>query len=56
MKMTRKQKARELLFRIEAGPASLDDHTGLQDNYKLWAKTWIIPRCKELIRELKGSK
>jgi hypothetical protein len=55
---TRKQKAAELLERIERGPSFSD--TGrtftlaeAAEQYQRWAQSWIIQPLHELVPELK---
>lgn len=56
---TRRQKARELLKTLEDGPAwdgpdrSREQYVA---GYHLWARTWVIPLVKELVRELHPPK
>ncbi len=56
---TRRQMALELIRMLETGPALYDPHTGvnieprIMEQYRLWARTWIIPKVKKLVRELK---
>lgn len=62
---TRKQKARELLRTATEGPhfsmgfpfdnsAERDKYIELaKKDYRLWSSSWIIPRLKELIPELR---
>lgn len=60
---TRKQKAKELLERLERGPSTsfdifkdkLPTDENINKSYRLWAQSWIIPAIKELIPELKGD-
>jgi hypothetical protein len=55
---TRKQKAKELLERLERGPAfsavfcDFNQEEAIRQ-FRIWSKSWIIPVVKELIRELK---
>ena len=56
-------KANELLRMLERGPATSFDifdkfptDLEINKNYKLWAKSWIIPLVKELVPELKKKR
>jgi hypothetical protein len=51
MSQTRKQLACELLKQCQRGP-SLDSPI-YEDDVKLWLDTYIIPKIKRLISELK---
>jgi hypothetical protein len=58
---TRKQKAAELLERLESGPSFSDvavpfttDEAAM--HYRVWSSSWIIPIVKELVPELKEKK
>jgi hypothetical protein len=61
---TRKQKAKELLRMVTNGPSfsldfpfsspERDKYLKLAEkDYRLWSSSWIIPKLKELIPELK---
>ncbi len=57
---TKKQKALELLQRLEDGPSfrkgiRSEEYSPEQarKDYEIWAKSWIIPEAKRLIPELK---
>lgn len=60
---TRKQKARELLERLERGPAfshwreeeKKHPEQAAIDHYKNWAESWIIPVVVDLVYELRGK-
>lgn len=59
---TRRQKASELIKRLERGPIFdepyekpwNDDRDGFPAQYKLWCESWIIPAVKELVPELRN--
>ena len=54
---TRKQKATELLRTLEQGPvfysARLMTVQEAQEHVHLWLNSWIIPKVKELVPELR---
>lgn len=61
---TRKQRAAELLNRLEHGPAwhtftlpheMLSEHEATRQ-FRIWSLTWIVPVLKELVPELKEAK
>lgn len=59
-------KSKELLKRLENGPAYFLDTLTTRDNdkaekealqaYKRWSQSWIIPLVKELVPELREKK
>ena len=58
---TRKQQAKELLDRLERGPAFDKIFQELTEDeatrqYTLWVNSWIIPMVKRLVPELKEHK
>ena len=53
---TKADRAKELLDRLERGPASLTDKAGCSEyQYRLWVTTWIIPEVCRLIPQLKDA-
>lgn len=58
---TRKQRAAELLAMLERGPSLRISGFApltvkeIQEGYKLWVETWVIPELKALVPELKGK-
>jgi len=61
---TRKQRAAELLKRLENGPAfsstfgALADKNAAneaRDTYQLWAKTWVLGELRDLVPELRNQ-
>ncbi len=60
---TRKQRAQELLARLQRGPSFDDDRsqgfdaTEATRQFRMWGETWILEELKDLIPELrKGAK
>jgi len=57
---TRKDKAKKLLEMVLRGPSTsfdifkheLPTDANINRQYKLWAKTWVVPLLKELVPEL----
>ncbi|GAG20591.1 unnamed protein product [marine sediment metagenome] len=47
----RKIMIRELVETLERGPASLDKEQ--KERYDLWCRTWILPKIRKLIPELR---
>lgn len=50
---TRKQKAAELLRTLEQGPHLDCGRDDADRQVRTWLETWIIPRVKELVPELR---
>lgn len=63
MRPRRKREALELLAMLKRGPASLKsnpfdkvpeaERKKMAEAYHLWCDTWIIPKVKFLVRELR---
>ena len=62
MRITRKDRAVELLRLVKKGPAYLcapidmDAADWARAQYKLWAETWVIGELIKLVPELKDEK
>lgn len=58
MKMTRKDKAKQLLTLLQRGPTFSEWHVGVIDQspsaqFKRWSQCWVLPLLEDLVPELK---
>ena len=52
---TRKNRARELLERLEKGPQGMSVTERERAVYRLWVTTWVLPELVHLVPELKNA-
>ena len=57
MRKTRAERAAALIDLLKTGPASLTDpgNERINDSYRLWVSSWVLPEVRALVPELKGG-